>query len=495
MIRTHIIVIISQFLVFCSADLERKNLLTSTNAKGTDIISDLEDEDEEEITAVPPTVISGAYLACQSQVKNEEEQTLDISCSLKRDGKVLKDLELLDSDISIIGDNGENLILSFLSDGEGVFLFTLVLNEASNIKISLERIGGVEIEREDESDFEDLMNIISIEEIVSTMEINANEVSSPNPEVQQPENIEELAQLEVEESSQEEPTPPDNPEELVTDCNSIAQPGNWVMVPGDSDYGTSDFCVMKYEAKCSLANGRDCEDNINIENPVSQPEGTPWVRISQLEAISECSALGDGFHLITNPEWMTIATNATNVGLNWSGAGVVGVGELARGHSDDSPSNPCQADTNDLNSYLETDCAALSTGEFNQRRTHVLSNGEVVWDLAGNVREWVDYYNRDDKPTPNTDSYSEYNTVTGTLTTPLTDLIPTNAVKSFWDDNWDSSQSIGKFYSGLNSSGGALIRGGDWSNDSNSGLFYTRLYSSQTSSNTYKGFRCVFTLP
>ena len=32
------------------------------------------------------------------------------------------------------------------------------------------------------------------------------------------------------------------------DCSSMAD-GEWVRVPGDQTYGTSDFCVMKYEAK------------------------------------------------------------------------------------------------------------------------------------------------------------------------------------------------------------------------------------------------------
>ena len=33
-----------------------------------------------------------------------------------------------------------------------------------------------------------------------------------------------------------------------TFCSDLAD-GEWVKVPGDPNYGTSDFCVMKYEAK------------------------------------------------------------------------------------------------------------------------------------------------------------------------------------------------------------------------------------------------------
>ena len=482
------------FLSYCSTDLDRSDFLKSTNV---DVRTSGGDEDEEEeITAVPPTVISGAHLACQSLVKNEDDQTLNISCHLEREGEILGNVELLESDISIENDLGEDLVLSFTDEGNGIYLFTLKLLESSNVKIALNSIGGAEFEPQ-----EDLMSVITAEQIVDTKDISETENNSTDEQLEeQTTTTEEPAptpapvQTEVESAAQEEPAA-ETPEEQGLNCNSIGTPGTWVLVPGDPDYGTDDFCVMKYEAKCSLENGRDCRDNMNIESPASQPVGTPWVRISQLEAKAECSALGEGYHLITNPEWMTLAANATNVGENWSGAGVVGLGELARGHSDDSPSNPCAADSNDANGFVEGDCTGSDAGEFNQRRIHILSNGEVVWDLAGNVREWVDFFNKDDKPLPNTDTYNDYTSVTGTATMPLTALIPTNAVKSFWDDTWDSNQSIGKYYSGLNSNGGALIRGGDWSNGSHSGLYYTRLYSSQTSANTYKGFRCVYTKP
>ena len=101
------------------------------------------------------------------------------------------------------------------------------------------------------------------------------------------------------------------------DCSSISVGGTWVLVPGDADYGTNDFCVMKYEAKN--------KDSAGV--PHSEVSGTPWVYISMLNAITECASLGAGFHLLTNDEWMTIATNIAAQGANWDG-GHVGTNSL-----------------------------------------------------------------------------------------------------------------------------------------------------------------------
>ena len=100
--------------------------------------------------------------------------------------------------------------------------------------------------------------------------------------------------------------------------------GDWVLVEGNSDYGTEDFCVMKYEAK-------------NISGvATSQASSSPWAYITQYDASAKCRSLGDGFDLISNDQWMTIATNIANESSNWI-TGTVGTGALNRGHSDSTP--------------------------------------------------------------------------------------------------------------------------------------------------------------
>ena len=277
------------------------------------------------------------------------------------------------------------------------------------------------------------------------------------------------------------------------DCSSISVGGTWILVPGNSDYGTNDFCVMKYEAKCSLADGQTCTASMNTESPNSTASNTPWVSINQQDASTECTSLGKGFHLITNDEWMTIATNVANVASNWSN-GTVGDAQLNNGHSDSDPNEACAASSDDSLNVVETDCTNQNSAndDFSERRTHTLSNGKIIWDLAGNVREWTSYFNDKEKPSPNASSWYEYTQpIVGTSTMLLTDLIPQIAI----DNSWNQTKLIGRYYPGLDTTGGALHRSGSWNNSGSSGVFNASLNSLPTSTNTSLGFRCAISVP
>ena len=282
------------------------------------------------------------------------------------------------------------------------------------------------------------------------------------------------------------------------DCASISVGGTWIMVPGNPDYGTNDFCVMKYEAKCTEALGTDCA--IATHSPISQAANRPWVSIKQPYTVTECASLGKGFHLMTNDEWMTIGANIVNVGSNWS-SGTVGSGHLYRGHSDNSPTVPCPADNDDNKAYVEDDagnsCTAYSKDgteddENTQRRTHTLSNGQVIWDIAGNADEWVQYFNEVDKATPVTHDWYEYSLpVVGTSAMPLTDLIPQIAI----DNGWDSSNSIGKYLSRPNGGDrGGMRRGSNYYRGDKVGVFAIHMDPPSTQG-TSLGFRCVISVP
>lgn len=121
---------------------------------------------------------------------------------------------------------------------------------------------------------------------------------------------------------------------------------------------------MKYEAK-----------QVGATNvPISQAAGTPWVNISQTDAIANSPNVAGctGCHLITEAEWLTIAQNVLSVASNWSG-GVVGSGYIYSGHNDGAPNAALAADTNDANGYYgETNIVG------NQRRTLTLTNGAVI---------------------------------------------------------------------------------------------------------------------
>jgi hypothetical protein len=238
------------------------------------------------------------------------------------------------------------------------------------------------------------------------------------------------------------PTPTPDPDGgfSLLDCSNLAG-GVWIPVPANPDVGqTEDFCVMKYEAK--LHNGTAIVTDGNFNNALdykspgsanarSVPEGRPWVGVKRqrlrypedtsdplneefLDAERACSNLSavDSTHtytLITNAMWQTIARNietAQTAGtyLNWDGDPALATTALNRGHSNGSVSLAASSEdslgcfgigsstTGSIeirnNCRLTSDLASGEVWHLN-KRTHTLSNGQVIWDFSGNVWQWV----------------------------------------------------------------------------------------------------------
>lgn len=250
-------------------------------------------------------------------------------------------------------------------------------------------------------------------------------------------------------------------------------PVGYIEVPGNSTYGTINFCIMKYEAK-------------NVSSvATSQAAGTPWVLITQTNAISACAGLGPKFHIATNNEWMTIARNIEQVGSNWTG-GSVGSGEMYRGHNDSSPYSLLEASENDADGNYGT---GYNPNPNNQRRTFTLSNGNVIWDLAGNAIEWNGgQILGPDKPVGGGLAWAEWTAVAnyGTLSYDLTR--PSNA-------SWNSTKGIGKYYEEFRSNYTyGFQRGGDYNDEVNGGLFVLMLNQIADSFQANIGFRCAASL-
>ena len=153
-----------------------------------------------------------------------------------------------------------------------------------------------------------------------------------------------------------------------------ACPSGFIPVPGSGTYSTTDFCVMAYEARNSAGN-----------KPISIPENLPW-NINQNDAknYSQNVAGCTGCHLIKETEWLTIAQNVLSVNSNWSG-GSVGNGYIYRGNSDSiTSSGPLSNDTDVMSPYSWD--VLHYTG---QPRYLWLTNGQEIWDLAGNANEWT----------------------------------------------------------------------------------------------------------
>jgi len=237
---------------------------------------------------------------------------------------------------------------------------------------------------------------------------------------------------------------------------------------------------MKYEAKAGSS----------TVAATTVAAGTPQVSISQTNAITACSLNGAGYGLITNTEWMTIARNIEGQLSNWTtgtaASSAIGTGGLYRGHSDNSPGNVLAANTNDTLGYEGTG----NSGFSRERRTHTLSNGEVIWDLSGNVWEWTNNtILGKDQPTGSSTGFNwrQYTAITnyGTLSYDLTR--PSNST-------WNSTQNMGQIYSdgtSFNNIAFAFLRGGAWGDTSIAGVFTLRLVDAPSDTHVGFGFRCV----
>ncbi len=249
-------------------------------------------------------------------------------------------------------------------------------------------------------------------------------------------------------------------------------PSGFIVVPGNSTFGTSEFCVMKYEAKNSGGIA------------TSQASGAPWVNISQTSATTTAAAACSGCHLMTEAEWMTIAANVLSVPSNWSG-GAVGSGYIYSGHNDNSPSSALAAATTDSDGYSGT---GNSSG--NQRRTLTLSNGEVIWDIAGNVWEWTSGTIAAGQQ-PGLSGEAAYVWKQWNSPSLLMNGLPGSSQPSAAGaGSYSSTQGIGQLYSNYGETGTrAVRRGGAWGNGTYAGVLALGLSDAPSSAHAYLGFR------
>lgn len=182
----------------------------------------------------------------------------------------------------------------------------------------------------------------------------------------------------------------------------------------------------------------------------------PWVRINYAEAGQACTAIGG--KLITELQYLAIAHDIAAQGINWTG-GKVGVGGvfqgLHQGHVD-------VAQPGDFVSNDES-----------ERRWHQLSNGEKVFDFAGNAYSWVFDDVQGDEQGLVARAFAEESPSIATAPHPCME----NGM------GWRPD-------AGSNWSGGALVRGGFWDDEDGAGVFYLGI-GWPGSRVGFIGFRCT----
>jgi hypothetical protein len=262
---------------------------------------------------------------------------------------------------------------------------------------------------------------------------------------------------------------------------------------------TDDFCVMKWEAKCAtdITGASSCSPITGGPSAskvaVSTVAGTPWHSITQTDASTACTNLNsinsvtNRYDLISNPEWMTIARNIEAQASNWSN-GSVGSGFLSVGHTNSS-SGTYKACDGLLPIVATNDCTVAGV-DPNYKRTHVLSNTEVIWDIPGNLWEWVDWSitpGLNAPPICGSGSFIELSDISTICPGAYQskEYLPALTYAGLM-----SGYGLGQFHRG---GAGALIRGGEWYDDlTEPGIFAIMLNHGPSETIVEIGFRCVY---
>jgi prepilin-type N-terminal cleavage/methylation domain-containing protein len=268
-------------------------------------------------------------------------------------------------------------------------------------------------------------------------------------------------------------------------------PTGFIVVPGNSTFGTSEFCTMKYEAKIAgQSNGNQTYSSAFV--PESRADGTPWVNITQTNAIAESSTVAgcSGCHLISEAEWMTIAANVLSVPSNWSG-GSVGTGYIYQGHINNNPASALSASADD-NDGLNGITGGTGGAGSNNRRTLTLTNGEVIWDFPGNVWEWTNAtIAGGQQPGLSGESafaYKQWNN--GSLLMNGLPVLSRPSAISGTVAGYSSTQGIGQLYSNYGDTTlRGFLRGGSWNNSTNAGVLTLTLNITPSLASSGLGFR------
>lgn len=188
-------------------------------------------------------------------------------------------------------------------------------------------------------------------------------------------------------------------------------------------------------------------------NLIISPTAPPWVAVTFSGARE--AAANAGLALITETQLLAIACDLVQQGANWTG-GAAGAGRMNQGYR-----------------FWPVDRPQSDASPLDNRQWFVMASGERIYDAAGNLNTWsVDDVQGD---------------ANGIVSAPFA-----NGSASISASPYASLQhGMGRFpAAGVDWSGQALIRGGNWMQADGAGVFHLNAVSKYVRSDVI-GFRCT----
>lgn len=282
------------------------------------------------------------------------------------------------------------------------------------------------------------------------------------------------------------------------------------------------FCVMKYEAAdpcpayttaeacqaqsfCTWTTTGGCMiAGAPPSGPSTEAGNRPINSLGYCDAVRACEGISVSgytgvYHLITNGQWQRVAWDIESVARNWfSGDPSSNNAYLNTGHSIRMSDFdvPYPADTND-----NIDCSGYPPASFHnnhicnghfEKRTHFLSSTEEpIWDLSGNLEEWVHDPIVTGTPYPDTENHAISQIYHWSPLPSASQILKwgpklDHVSKPYWG-------GLGLYAPLLYTPSAWAVRGNAYGCGSSCGIFAVRYNTMANGGLT--GFRCVYEFP
>lgn len=296
------------------------------------------------------------------------------------------------------------------------------------------------------------------------------------------------------------PVPVDHPSYPYIDKNMLVfVPGSqglhgnamgwYLMTTEATPYNTSDFTqdatYLGYDYRTGGAGKKVTSKQSSSAHPIT------WITRNQAEAACANDLVDPsgkrilGGRLPSFDVWAKMAYDLTSNPDNWYSNSVfgqktnaVGTGHMSRGHASNSPSSTIAIGT-DINGV-----GAL----YYETRKHYTTQGNFVWDFAGNVWEWYEDLHGGGGVGAWTEFTSAVNRFDGGY------RIDPDWYNTGWG-SFNSGHGVGQiaWYNATAGSTYAAIFGGNWDDTAYAGVWTSSWYGRSPASLVYGavGFRCM----